>query len=216
MDSHSSEALPAVLGDLIAAGLVTHEVIGDPARLAGETATLGTICGLVGGTVYRLGAFHYAFRVGAEDLGGRMAGLAPGARTAALEAALRDALGEDAVWLNPPGPLAEGEAALDQPLMLLRAQEAAVSGALASASPGLRAVIDARYASDTARLTAGAAPGSEIAARLEAIEARQAEILRLLQARDTEGAAFEERLGLTIAEFLARLEAVLPAGEGGR
>lgn len=207
MDTLSPEALPAVLSDLIAAGLVTHELIGDPARLAGETATLGTICGLVGGTIYRLGAFHYAFRVGAEDLDGQMAGLAPGARTAALEAALQAALGADAVWLNPTAALAGGEAALDQPLMLLRAQEAAVSGALASASPGLRAVIDARYATDTARLTAGAAPGSEIAARLDAIEARQADILGRLEAREAEGAAFEERLGLTIAEFLARLEA---------
>ena len=63
---------PSVLGDLIAAGLVSHEMIGDPARLGGETAALHALCGLVAGPVYRIDAYHYAFRAGPGDLGGRL------------------------------------------------------------------------------------------------------------------------------------------------
>ncbi len=161
MDTQIPDATPAVLADLIAAGLVSHEMIGDPARLAGEAAALRALCALVGGTVYRLGAFHYAFRAGPGDLDGRLAGLAPGDWTAALETALQAVLGADAAWLNPAGLLGGEDPALDQPLLLLRARETAVAEGLAAAPAGVRAIVDAAYAAETARLIAGAAPGSE-------------------------------------------------------
>ena len=91
---------PAVLRDLIAARLVTHEAIGDPARLGPEPAALRALCGLVAGPVYRLEPFHYAFAARETDLGGALAGRAPGERTAALGAALAAALGPEAVWLG--------------------------------------------------------------------------------------------------------------------
>lgn len=237
MDMPSADA---ALADLIAAGLVTHEMIGDPGRLAGEAAALHALCALVGGTVYRLGAFHYAFRAGPGDLGGRLGALPAGERTAALEAALQAELGADAVWLSAAGLPAVGAAGLDQPLLLLQARDAAVAEALAAAPAGVRAVVDARYAAETARITAAAAPGSELAARLAAIEARQSEILERLLARDMAEAAatrltetltgtlrrleaiaarpadLEERLGLALAEFLARIEqrGAAPASAG--
>jgi hypothetical protein len=241
-----------VLGELIAAGLVSHEMIGDPGRLGGETAALHALCGLVAGPVYRIDAYHYAFRAGPGDLGGRLGELAPGDWTAALEAALAEALGPEAVWLNPTDLMAE-DAALAPPLMLLRAQGEA---ALEAAGPGVLAVVNARYAAEVARLTAAA--GGAPDGRMATIEARLAAILDRLEARDagrdaeaaalarlaetlavalqrldaqaevlhthiaredavagrlTEIAAlaggpgdFEERLGLTLAEFLARLE----------
>lgn len=260
MEPQPQDAAPTVLGELIAAGLVSHEMIGDPGRLGGETAALHALCGLVAGPVYRIDAYHYAFRAGPGDLGGRLGALAPGDWTAALEAALAEALGAEAVWLNPTDLMAE-DAALSPPLMLLRAQGAAAGGALEAAGPGVLAVVNARYAAEVARLTAAAAgeDGGALADRLAAIEARQAAILDRLEARDaargTETAAlarlsetlavalqrldaqaevlhghiaredrvagrlaeiaalpaasgdFEERLGLTLAEFLARLEA---------
>jgi hypothetical protein len=241
-----------VLADLIAAGLVSHEMIGDPARLGGEAASLRALCGLVAGPVYRIDAYHYAFRAGPDDLDGRLARLAAGEWTGALEAALADALGTDAVWLNATDLLPEAGAALAQPLLLLRAQAAAVTAALETAGPDLQAVINARYAAEVARLTAGVDAGGPLAARLAAIEARQAEILerlasgpdpalaqltttlatmlqrldaqsevlhthiaredqvagRLADISDLAGspAAFQETLGLTLAEFLAEIE----------
>ncbi len=147
---------PAALAELIAAGLVSHELIGDPGQLEAETPTLATICGLVAGPVYRLDRFHYAFRAGPEDLGGRLGTTPPEGWTAALTAALAAAFGPDAVWLTPIDDLPgaeEDEGRLGQPLLLLRAEARAVKEALADA-PDVRAVIQARHATEAARLTA--------------------------------------------------------------
>ena len=40
VNCHAPDTAPAALTDLIAAGLVSHEVIGDPARLGAEAETL--------------------------------------------------------------------------------------------------------------------------------------------------------------------------------
>jgi len=245
-----AEAAPA-LTELIAAGLVSHEVIGDPARLGGETAALEALCRLVAGPVYRIDAFHYGFRAGPDDLGGRLAALPPGDWTAALAAALAAAVGPEAAWLaraEPEDPGLAGPAApLDRPLLFLQAQAAAVGTALAAADPGLQAVVDAGYAAGVARLTAAALEAeldSTLANRLEAriaavlegvleavletrlaalagrLDAGLARLERLTEtaeaaaagmagetAREAAGAAaFRESLGLTLAEFLARLE----------
>lgn len=201
---------PAALSDLIAAGLVSHEMIGDPAKLGGEAGCLRALCALVNGPVYRVEAYHYAFRAGPEDLDGRLAGRAPGEWTEAIEAALCASLGEDAVWLNATDLLPEADAALAQPILLLRAQDAAVSGALESAGPELQAVVNARYAAECARLTMEQAvsdgAGAGLAARLQALEARQTEILDGLAARD---AAMQEalaRMSGTLSGVLERLE----------
>ena len=45
MNCHAADAAPAALADPIAAGLVSHEVIGDPARLGAEAETLGCSAG---------------------------------------------------------------------------------------------------------------------------------------------------------------------------
>lgn len=271
MNCHASDTAPAALTDLIAAGLVSHEVIGDPARLGAEAETLRALCGVVAGPVWRIDAFHYAFRARAGDLGGRLAGLAADDWSAALEAALQGELGPEAVWVSPVDILAGGEADLDQPLLLLRAQAEAVSGTLEAVPAGLQAIINARYAGEVARLTAAAetGQGSTLDARLAAIEARQARILErldthldavppadvalarleagltmtlntvleeVLRRLDAQEAllraqaeaqadllasrpaaagqeAFQETIGLTLAEFLARLETQgAPAG----
>ena len=86
-----SDSGPAVLAELIAAGLVSHEMIADPARLGGEAEALRLLCGLVAGPVWRIEPWHYAFRA---DPGG-----VPPARAAELEAALAAELGEGAVWV---------------------------------------------------------------------------------------------------------------------
>ncbi len=246
---------PAALSDLIAAGLVSHEMIGDPAKLGGEAGCLRALCALIGGPVYRIEAYHYAFRAGPGDLDGKLATLVPGDWTEAIEAALSAALGEDAVWLNATDLLPEADAVFAQPILLLRAQDAAVTGALESAGPGLQAVINAGYAAECARLTleqaisgdAGEGLAERIAERLTALEARQGEILKAqeaqaavaqealanlsgtlalvlkrldaqaamlgphLERQDSAGLldaaeAFRKTLGLTLAEFLARIE----------
>lgn len=161
---------PAVLADLIAAGLVSHEMIGDPDRLGGETAALKTLCAIVTGPVWRIGAYHYAFRAGTRDLGGRLGAMGPGDWTAAITAALTERLGPDAVWLNPTDLLPEAGAALEQPLLFLRAQAAAVADGLAAAGPDVAAVISARYAAEVARLSTGTR--SPLAAHVEALGAR--------------------------------------------
>ena len=61
-----SDSAPTALADLIAAGLVSHEMIGDPARLGSEAAALKALCGLVAGPVWRIEPFHYAFRAEGE------------------------------------------------------------------------------------------------------------------------------------------------------
>ena len=157
------------------------------------------------------------------------------------------------VWASPVDILAAAEADLDQPLLLLRAQADAVGRALDAAPAGTRAVVQAGYAAEVARLTAGADAGGTLDRRLAAIEAGQDRLLEMLgragrgrrgagrgargrcSAGSTPGtrssrrrrrcsrrsaagssawsrppatrAAFQETLGLTLAEFLARIEA---------
>ena len=65
MDSQSPDSAPTALADLVAAGLVSHEMIGDPARLGPEAEVLRVLCGLVAGPIWRIEPFHYAFRAGA-------------------------------------------------------------------------------------------------------------------------------------------------------
>ena len=238
MDS-SPDSAPAALADLIAAGLVSHEMIGDPGRL-GEAEALRALGGLVAGPIWRVEPYHYAFRAGPKDLGGALGGLAPEDWAAALEAALQAAL-EEAAWVNAT----EVPAAPDAPILLLRAQAEAVGEALEAAGPELQAIIGARFAAAAARLAAG--DTGVLAERLAAIEARQAAILAALAAQAGEAraharlgeglgavlerldaqagredmvagrlaelaaiagapAAFQETLGVTLAEFLARLE----------
>lgn len=227
----------AVLRDLVASGLVSHEMIGDPARLGPEPAALRALCGLVAGPVYRLEPFHYAFALRDGDLGGALAGRDPAERVAALEAALATALGPDAVWIGaadlPPETAAAPDPLPEAALILLCVQDAATGLGLAAAGPGLRGVIDAHLAAETARRAAdlvaalGLASAAQAAARdaaaaqetasldrrLGAIEAR---LETLLEARGAEAdaaasaevdsRAFEARLGRALAEFLARLE----------
>ena len=57
---------PAALADLVAAGLVSHEMIGDPARLGGEAAALRLLCAHVSGSIWRIEPYHYAFRLEAR------------------------------------------------------------------------------------------------------------------------------------------------------
>ena len=212
------------------------------------------LCGLVAGPVWRIEPFHYAFRAGPGDLGGALGGRPAEDWAEAIEAALQAALGADAAWVNATDLLPDAApAALDQPLLLLRAHAAAVAGALEPAGPGLQAVINARFAAATARLAADDAAGP-LAERLRAIEAGQAGSWRpsrrapaiggtlarlaetlavVLQRLDAQAdvlhahiaredmvagrlaelaelavgpAAFQETLGVTLAEFLARLE----------
>jgi hypothetical protein len=197
---------PAVLADLIAAGLVSHEMIGDPGRLAGEAEALRLLCALVAGPVWRIEPYHYAFRADPDGV--------PEERAAALEAALAAELGAGAVWVSATE---RPEAVdLDQPLLLLRAQGEAVQGALEAAGPELQAVIGARFAAATARLAAGAEPGTALDARLAAIETRQEAMLAALAAHaeaeqtgaeQTGGAEALGRLGATLGQVLQRLDA---------
>ena len=167
-----SDSGPAVLAELIAAGLVSHEMIADPARLGGEAEALRLLCGLVAGPVWRIEPWHYAFRA---DPGG-----VPAARAAELEAALAAELGEGAVWVSATE---QPEAAdLDRPLLMLRAQAEAVEAALEPAGPELTAVIGARFAAAAARIAAGAGDGG-LAERLAAIEARQAALVAAIETR---------------------------------
>ena len=122
---------PAALADLIAAGLVSHEMIGDPARLGREAEALRVLCGLVAGPIWRIEPFHYAFRAAGGDLSAALGLREPEDRAAALEAALQAELGPEAVWVNATDLLPEDPGAarlFDQPLLLLRAQATAVGG----------------------------------------------------------------------------------------
>jgi hypothetical protein len=217
LDTQSPESAaasaPAALADLIAARLVSHEMIGDPARLGSEAAALRVLCGLIAGPVWRIEPFHYAFRAGPGDfgdLGGALEAEPAEARAAALEAALQGALGADAVWVSATDLAEEDAGPLEQPLVVLRAQAEALADALAVAAPGLQAVVNARIAVETARLTADsiaqAAPGGGLTARLDAIEARQAEIGAALAAQ-AEATAALSLLGATLETVLRRLDA---------
>jgi len=202
---------PAVLADLIAAGLVSHEMIGDPGRLGGETGALRLLCALVAGPVWRIEPYHYAFRA---DPGG-----APATRAAELEAALQAELGPDAVWVSATEQPEEAD--LDRPLLLLRAQADAV---LEAVDPGTQAVIGARFAAAAARIAAGAAVEAALEAvgagdgtiamaldgRLAAVEARQEAILAALEGRaEAERTAAEAlgRVGAALGQLLQRLDA---------
>jgi hypothetical protein len=241
------DAAPAVLNNLMAAGLVSHEMIGDPEKLASEAEALRVLCGLISGPVYRIEPFHYAFLAQAGDLDGGLEARAPEDWAGALEATLQAALGPDAVWVHPTD-LIEGESATlaEQPVLFLKAYAAAAEEGIAVAEPGVHAVINARFAAETARLTAerAAALAAEAAAREAAEEAGlaarlwsiEAEVTRLaaglaarrevepeaalaplaerigglaarIEAEAARATAFEERIGLALAEFLARIEA---------
>jgi hypothetical protein len=205
-----------VLADLIAAGLVSHEMIGDPALIGSEAEALRALCAGIGGPVWRLDPFHYAFRARPEDLGGRLAGTDPAGWAAAIAAALRAALGPDlaaeAVWISAADLGAAAEPLPEAPVLLLRAQDAAVEEGLAAAGPGTQAVISARFAVEAARLAshrlagllAGDEPGSALARRLLAIETRQEEMLELLgeRAGETASLAALGRLGGTLQAAL--------------
>ena len=224
MDIPSPESAPAALADLIAAGLVSHEMIGDPGRLAGEAEALGTLCGLVSGSVWRIEPFHYAFRVGPGDLGGAVDGAGVDAQASALEGALQAALGADAVWVNaadlvpaalrtPYAASGSGPAVPDAPLLLLRAEGEARRATLEVAGPDAQAVIGARFAIATARLAAGLGEEGRIVERLAAIEAGQAAILAALEAeaaragreRSDQEAALD-RLAGAITALAARID----------
>ena len=136
-ESVARRSAPTALADLIAAGLVSHEMIGDPARLGAEAEALRLLCGLVAGPVWRIEPFHYAFRAGPDDLGGVLE-RSRRAWAAALEAALQAELGADAVWVSATDLAEDDGGLLDQPLLLLRAQAEAVADALEAAGPELR------------------------------------------------------------------------------
>ena len=76
MDTASPDSAPAALADLIAAGLVSHEMIGDPARLGGEAAALRALCGLVAGPVWRIEPSTTPSAPAPGDLGGALGGRA--------------------------------------------------------------------------------------------------------------------------------------------
>ena len=202
----AATSAPTALADLIAAGLVSHETIGDPARLGSEAAALRVLCGLVAGPVWRIEPFHYAFRAGPDDLAGGLAAQPPETWAAALEAALQGALGADAVWVTATDLAEDDGGLLEQPLVVLRAQAEALADAFAAAAPELQAVVNARIAVETARLTAEAAPGGALDARLAAIEARQAEIRAGLAAA-AEATAALAALGPVLETVLRRLDA---------
>lgn len=217
MDQGADQGIgaPIALTDLIAAGLVTHEMIGDPALLGAEAPALDRLCALVSGAIYRIGPFHYAFRAGAADMGGALAELPADAWAGALEIALRDELGADSVWLSATDLLSDalaleagadlgagpeagdgiGGCAPEGPLALLRLRQSVAEAALETAPEGLRAVIDAAYASETARLTA---------ARLgEETRTVAGEISRAI-ARDVTREVVGEVLGGLTTEIIAR------------
>ena len=207
----SADSAPTALADLIAAGLVSHELIGDPAKLGGEAAALAALCGLVSGPVWRIAPYHYAFRTAGADAEAAAAG---------LEASLQATLGPDAVWVSATDAAAEAEAGLDRPLMLLRAQAGAVEQVAGDLGPDLQAVVSARFATAAARMAAdmvtdmvtgvaadaGAGP---LAGRLAAIEARQGEILAALAAESVRAASMVDMLETSLGRIAGQLEATL-------
>ncbi len=179
-------------------------MIGDPARLGSEAEVLRVLCGLVSGPIWRIEPYHYAFRAERDA--------APEDTAVALEAALQAELGPEAVWVNATDLLPEA-APLDQPILLLRAHGDAVAAGLEAAGPEVQAVINARFAAETARLAAGADAGGPLAARLAAIEARQDEIMAALAARAGTDAALTQ-IAETLAALLPRVEAQAEMLEG--
>ena len=222
---------PRALADLVAEGRVTHEMICDPGALGAEAPALNRLCALVGGEIYRIGPFHYAFRAEASDMEGALGLLPFDDWTGMIEAALRAELGAEAVWLYATDLLADALALEAAP----QARAEAAPGAEAApaeagdgpeASPGAAALrlgaLEARLAGIESGLGALLARVETLLARLDAGETRDdllgehlAEHLTLrlgatLGARHAERAgaeaAFEETIGLALAEFLARIE----------
>ena len=195
-------------------------MIGDPAQLGSEAEALRALCAQVGGPVWRLDPFHYAFRARPEDLGGRLAAIAPDRWTAALEAALRRRRsGRRRSGSAPPTSCpAEAERSPTCRSCCCAPQGAAVAEGLAAAGPGTQAVIQARFAVEAARLAAGAEPGSALARRLAVIETRQEEILEMLVERAEEAAdpRAPRPAGATLAAALERLDAQAAALAGSR
>lgn len=210
---HAPDAVPPALDDLIAARLVSHEMIGDPRRLPGEAETLRVLCAAVGGAIYRLAPYHYAFRAGPGDLDGALAARDPGEWAAAIETALAATLGAEAAWVSATDLLAEPEAGEGAepadlppaPILFLRAHGASVAGVLAS-EPGLQAVIDASHAVECARLIAAGDASAPLARRLAVIEAGIEE-LREARAAEAETAALLARLSQTLTAVVQRLDA---------
>lgn len=211
MENQSTDSAPAALADLVAARLVSHEMIGDPGRLGGEAAALSALCRHVAGPVWRIEPYHYAFRIspgdGAPD---------PAAQAEALEAALAAELGADAVWVSATDLIAAeladapAEAArLDTGLLLLRAGAEAVADGLAAVPAAAQAVIHAGFAVRAARLAADPDLGP-LAERLAALEAGQAAIRETLAASAAARAAnaeAEARLVDLLGTVLRRLDA---------
>ena len=223
---------PAALADLVAAGLVSHEMIGDPARLAGEVATLRVLSAHVPGTIWRIEPYHYAFRLADRAAGSATSpGMAPEMVAAALAARLAAELGADAAWVSATDLLAgdepgtdaagagEGGAVdLDAPLLLLRAGAEAVADGVACAGAGVQAVVSAGFAARAARIAAHGIAGETGAgrldpgavARLAALEAGQARIEAALAAEAESRAATATaavRLTQLLAKVLRRLDA---------
>ena len=238
MDIPSPDSAPAALADLIAAGLVSHEMIGDPGRLGGEAEALRSLCALVAGPVWRLEPFHYAFRIAQGDLGGACDDAGADGRATALEAALQGALGGDAVWVNAADlvPAAAGPGAgpgsvsgsaagplPDAPLLLLRARAEATREALAVGEGEVQAVIGARFAVAAARLAAEGAATAVTEARAEARAEAHAEALvdagglaaRLaaLEAARTGQEAALDRLAGAVATLAAGIDAAAARSE---
>jgi hypothetical protein len=124
----------AALAELRAAGLVDCEAVGDPARLAGETAALDALCARIAGPVYRLAPFRYAFAARPSGRDGPDA--RPDAPADVLAAALDAALGPGAVRLGrvAPEPV-YAPAAPAANAFFLRAREAPAGDPAASPAP---------------------------------------------------------------------------------
>jgi hypothetical protein len=202
VDTVVSDTAPKILENLVAAGLVTHELIGDPARLSGESAALAALCARVSGAVYRLGAFHYAFRLEAGDLGGALAGADPGGWGEALAADLAADLGEEAVWVTAADLVADVEADLDsRQVTFLRAAGGALAAAFADA-PDLQAVVNAGMTARIAEAAAQAA-GEAVAAAAREAGAGAAAVAASLDALATRVEALEAGLESRVAAALA-------------
>ncbi|WP_424930088.1 hypothetical protein [Amaricoccus tamworthensis] len=209
MDTRAPDSASAVLADLVAAGLVSHEMVVDADKISDEAVALRGLCALVSGSVYRVDAWHYAFPVTAADMDGRLGDLPPGDWTDALQEALTASLGQDAVWLNATDVLPDSAGILSRPLAFLRAHDGAVNSALTGAGAELQAIVNARYATECAHLTAGAGESGDLAARLDAIEATQAEILARLDrpAGPMADSTTVEKLTKTLGALLHRIDA---------
>lgn len=203
---------PKILENLVAAGLVSHEMIGDPARLGPETEVLAALCARIAGPVYRLGAFHYAFRIEGSDLDGGLAGLAPGDWARALEAALAADLGEASVWVSSAELAAGAEAALDATEILFLEAGGGATGAALTEAPELRAVIHAGLAARGAEIAARATAAAVTASMTASMTEARAEALRADGAMAT---AVAERIAALETGLAARLEATAAEAVGG-